>query len=294
MISILIPIYNFDSSKMIREIHSQAKSLDIDFEILAYDDKSPIIYKTNQNLNELENTTYKDLENNLGRSSIRNLLARDAKYPYLLFLDCDGKIPSKNFLSLYIKHREMADIICGGRIYPSKKHIKPNHYLHWVYGCKRESKCNKKNARSFMTNNFLISKQAFLSTEFDTSMDGYGHEDSIFGIEMKKKGYRFMIIKNPVIHLGLYDNNHFIKNTKNSVENLNNIIGSKYKIQEFFDIKLVRSFYLAEKYYLIKPLSVLYKLMQKPIERNLKSKHPNLSLLDLYKLGYYSYIYLKN
>ena len=294
MLSILIPIYNFNSSELVKELNSQALELGIEFEILCYDDNSTIVYQENKELSTLKNTKYNYLEKNHGRSAIRNLLANDAQYPYLLFLDCDGKIPSVNFLSHYIRNKDEADIICGGRIYPSRKEVKPKEYLHWIYGIKRESKCNQEDARSFMTNNFLISKQAFLTTQLDTSMSGYGHEDTIFGIEMKKKGYRFKIIKNPVIHLGLYDNDCFLKNTRNSIDNLNKIIGSKYKEEEFFDIKLVKIFSLSKKLKLISLLGYLYSKTNKSLERNLKSKNPNLFLLDFYKLGYYSYINLIN
>ena len=165
--------------------------------------------------------------------------------------------------------------------------------LHWIYGNKRESLCNKSNAKSFMTNNFLIKKDVFNSTKFDESMIGYGHEDTIFGIELKNKGYKFKIIKNPIIHIGLYDADDFIRNTHNSIDNLVKIIEDKYKIEDFFDIKLVKTYFLIKEFGLSPLCSCYYKLFHKVIEKNLKSKYPNLFLLDIYKLGYYSYIVKK-
>lgn len=294
MLSILIPTYNFDCSKLVKELHSQASDLGIEFEILVYDDCSKKKHEGNRQLSDLSNVIYKELPNNYGRSAIRNLMAKDAKFKYLIFLDCDGEIPSKNFLSLYNKFKDDADVVCGGRIYPNRDKIKKKYLLHWTYGCKRESQCNRCDAKSFMTNNFLINKDVFETTKFDESMIGYGHEDTIFGIELKNKGYSFKIIKNPIIHIGLYDADDFLKNTRNAIKNLSNIFGKKYNIEEFFDIKLVRVFHLANKLGLSFALSLFYKLFHKAIGHNLKGKYPNLLLLDAYKLGYFAYIKKKH
>lgn len=294
MLSILIPTYNFDCSKLVKELHSQASELSIEFEILVYDDCSKKKHEENRQLSDLSNVIYKELPNNYGRSAIRNLMAEDAKFKYLIFLDCDGEIPSKNFLSLYYKFKDEADVVCGGRIYPNRDEIKKKYLLHWIYGCKRESQCNRCDAKSFMTNNFLINKDVFETTKFDESMVGYGHEDTIFGIELKNKEYSFKIIKNPIIHIGLYNADDFLKNTRNAIKNLSNIFGKKYNIEEFFDIKLVRVFHLANKLGLSFALSLFYKLFHKAIEHNLKGKYPNLLLLDAYKLGYFAYIKKKH
>ncbi|MDD4829880.1 MAG: glycosyltransferase family 2 protein [Bacteroidales bacterium] len=288
MLSILIPTYNFNCSKLCNELHKQAKKLDIEFEIRVYDDCSTINFEENSLLSALDNVIYKRLSINYGRSAIRNLMVDEAMGNYLLFLDCDGEIASKNYLSLYYKFRDDADVVCGGRIYPERDKIKCRHFLHWIYGNKRESKCNKTNAKSFMTNNFLIKKEVFNSTRFDQTMIGYGHEDTAFGIELKKKGFSFKIIKNPIIHIGLYDANDFIKNTRNSIDNLVNIVDEKYKIEDFFDIKLVKTYFIINKFGLTSFCAYCFGVMQKTIEKNLKSKHPNLCLLDIYKLGYYS------
>lgn len=294
MLSILIPTYNFNCSKLCIDLHKQALDLGIDFEILVYDDFSTKKFEENKALASLSNVVYKELNRNYGRAAIRNLMAQDSKFNYLLFLDCDGEIASKNYLNLYLKFKDEADIICGGRIYPQREKVKCCYRLHWIYGNKRESLCNKSNAKSFMTNNFLINKDAFNSTKFDESMVGYGHEDTIFGIELKNKGYKFKIIKNPIIHIGLYDANDFIRNTHNSIDNLVKVIDYKYKIEDFFDIKLVKTYFFINKLGLRPFCGFCYKSFNKAMEKNLKSKYPNLFLLDIYKLGYYSYTVQKN
>jgi len=142
-----------------------------------------------------------------------------------------------------------------------------------------------------MTNNFMIKKDVFLSTRFDESMVGYGHEDTAFGIELKKKGYKFKVIKNPIIHIGLYDANDFIRNTRNSIYDLVMIVDQKYKMEDFFDIRLVKTYFIINRLGLGMFCSFCFRLISPSIEKNLQSKYPNLCLLDIYKLGYYSMVY---
>lgn len=288
MFSILIPTYNFDCSKLCQDLHKQALKIGEDFEILVYDDFSTKKYSQNKELSNLSNVIYKELPRNYGRAAIRNLMAKEAKGTHLLFLDCDGEIASKNYLCLYHKFKDEADVICGGRIYPEREKIKQKFYLHWIYGKKRESKCNRCNAKSFMTNNFLIRKDIFETSQFDSTMLGYGHEDTAFGVDLKKRGFKFKIISNPVIHIGLYDANEFVNNTRNSIRNLVDIIDKNNNMEDFFDIKLVKAYFQVNKYKLRNITIFSYKLLRNVIEVNLRSKHPNLHLLDFYKLGYFS------
>ena len=48
-----------------------------------------------------EHIIYKELAVNLGRSAIRNALGKVAKYPYLMFMDCDSKVVRKDFIKKY-------------------------------------------------------------------------------------------------------------------------------------------------------------------------------------------------
>ncbi|MDR0911999.1 MAG: glycosyltransferase family 2 protein [Methanobrevibacter sp.] len=297
MLSILIPVYNFNCSKLCLDLLEQANKIPTEFEILVYDDCSTIKDCRNSGLKDIEGVVYKELPSNLGRSKIRNLMAKEAKGDYLLFLDCDGAIASRNFLELYYKHRDTADVICGGTIYPKRSDIRQNEYLHWLYGNKREAGVNSSKSKNFKTNNFLIKKKVFETNCFDEEIVGYGHEDTIFGLELKKKGYSFSVIKNPIIHIGLVDAQSFLNNTCNSIENLTKIIGKKqYKIEDFFDIRLVKAYYDIEKLGLKKIFAFIYRSFHSIMEKNLKSTHPNLNILDLYKLSYYCFlkVYINN
>ena len=69
MLSILIPIYNENCVNLVSDLLIQAKALACPYEILVFDDFSPIQYKENEIINQWENTTFKTLSENLGRAT---------------------------------------------------------------------------------------------------------------------------------------------------------------------------------------------------------------------------------
>ena len=61
---------------------------DFEYEILVADDGRDLSTITaNRKINEIENCRYIEREKNVGRSAIRNFLAKEAKYEWLLFID---------------------------------------------------------------------------------------------------------------------------------------------------------------------------------------------------------------
>ena len=96
MISILIPIYNRKVTKLVETLFDQCVDLNIEFEILCYDDCSQEKYRSeNRVLGQKMGVSYMDLSTNLGRSKIRNWLGKNARFEYLIFLDCDSLIERK-------------------------------------------------------------------------------------------------------------------------------------------------------------------------------------------------------
>ena len=93
-LSILIPVYQENCIKLVSDLVNQTKRLSIDSEILVFDDCSPIKCEDNRTLSDMERVTYRELEQNIGRSKIRNLLADTASGDVLIFLDGDSGIGS--------------------------------------------------------------------------------------------------------------------------------------------------------------------------------------------------------
>ena len=85
MLSILIPSYNFEISKLIADLNKQATELQIKFEIVVIDDASNSYFRSkNSNIRKHDSVKYFELSENIGRSKIRNKLAEMANYQNLL------------------------------------------------------------------------------------------------------------------------------------------------------------------------------------------------------------------
>src|SRR5690554_6012898 len=159
MISVCLPIYNFDVTELVQELVSQADEFNINIEVLAFDDASLSYYKRkNSQVAVNSNVHYLEFDHNLGRSKIRNRLADFAQGNWLLFLDCDMIPELPNFLNNYNSVIDQANVICGGISYGPKP-LKSELHLRWKYGMVRESKSSirrqLKPYASFFSGNFM-------------------------------------------------------------------------------------------------------------------------------------------
>jgi len=286
MLSILIPVYNYNVFDFVNKLHIQRENEKIIFEIIIIEDDSSEIFENNK-LQELDNVDYYILEKNIGRAKIRNLLAEKSKYDNLLFIDCDSDIYNdyiEKYLS-FIKNNNYK-IIYGGREY-TKELTDKKYSLHWKYGTQIEAKSveqrKKEPNKSFMTNNFLIKKEIFNKIKFNEKITGYGHEDTLFGIELLKNNIKIIHINNPVIHIGLDDNYAFLSKTIISLRNLKFIY--KTYLQKDLLLKNIKLLRYYKKYYFLKPfLLIYYSFFSQKIIKNLKSSNPSLKRYSLFKL----------
>jgi len=165
-LSVCIPIYNFDVNTLVKNLHQQLIDSNINFEILLMDDGSKAKFQPiNSPLGQLTKCVYMPLTRNVGRAAIRNQLATFAKYPYLLFMDCDAKAPD-DFIQNYIEQiNKETEVIVGGRSYQRTPPKNSKHQLHWQFGLNREvfsaEERTWKPYSSFLTCNFLVKKKSF-------------------------------------------------------------------------------------------------------------------------------------
>jgi hypothetical protein len=291
MLSILIPVYNFDVRNLVYKLNSQAQKAKICFEIILIDDKSTKKFRLiNTELRSLKNIIYFELQINVGRSKIRNLLVEKAKFEYLIFMDCDSDVSDNNYIVNYLNYCKGEVLVYGGRTYEKKPPNDKNKYFRWLYGVKREvvsAEIRKLNANnSFMTNNFLINKNLFNKIKFDEKITTYGHEDTIFGFELKKRNIFIRHINNPLIHIGLEDSEIFLKKTKQGIDNLKYLANKfKYENELFEDIKILKYCRIVKKLKLKFLIIIAYNIFKHLIIKNLNGRKPNLKLFDLYKLA---------
>ena len=291
MLSVCIGIYNYDVNQLVKDLCKQADKLGIDYEVLLLDDASKHDFMMkNAKLDFLPHVTYLQNYRNVGRSVIRNTLASKAQYPYILFLDCDAKVTHPDFLKKYVEAAPTARVISGGIEYREKK-PKKNQILRWKYGRLRETTPaeirNQNPNNSFATFNFLIEKEIFKTVEFDESLSGYGHEDTLFGIDLMKHGITVKHIDNPLRHDGITTTEKFLKQTENAIDNLCVLYDKLNDKQQFVEgNKLLQTFQKLQKRKMVRLYLHVYSLVKSLIIKNLKSNNPNLRCFDLYKLNY--------
>jgi len=286
-LSILLPIYNFDCRPLVNDLYGQCQAANFPFEIVALDDASSSQFRLlNQSLkSKAAEVKYEYLEQNVGRSRIRNLLAQRAKFDYLLFMDCDSKLVHPNYIETYLQSLNPNQLLYGGRVYQAESPENQKFILHWKFGKQREESSAVKRAKqpyhSFMTNNFVIPKLLFQQIQFDESLQQYGHEDTLFGLELKARNIPILHLDNPLEHIGLEENTVFLNKTNKAIENLAQL----HKEGKPVSTKLLNAYLKLEKYKLRNVYLLGYRVFWFFIRRNLFSNHPNLFCFDLYKLN---------
>lgn len=287
MLSILIPIYNQKVTKLVTELHSQCNKAKIEFEIILFDDFSKASFRDdNRKLSGLFKVSYLEMSENYGRSKIRNMLAKNARYEKLLFLDSDSKIVYKKFIKNYVEAISSSRVIYGGRVYPKKPPKSKSKQLHWKYGTRRESppakQRNKRPYLSFQSNNFLIDRELFLRFKFDDGISQYGYEDLVLATNLQNEKIPVFHIDNPIKHAGIEKTEIFLNKQKKSIENL-------IELRSQNKIMFTRLWRAYEKLKRRKGISLFQKIYAKlehRINDSLQSQNPSLLSLDLWKLNY--------
>lgn len=290
MLSICIAIHNWNVNRLVKDLRKQALKLDVPFEILLLDDASDYDYQLkNAHLDYEEHVTYFQSYVNLGRSLARNTLAAKAKHPYLLFLDCDATVTHRDFLKKYLSALP-AKVVVGGCEY-QKRRPKRNCILRWQYGLKREQipahVRNQHPNSAFSAFNFLIEKKVFDQIKFDETLRGYGHEDTLFGLDLLDHQITVNHIDNPLRHDGIFPTDDFLQRTQNAIRNLLVILEMNRQREALIQsIRLLRTYQKMKKCRMVWLYRLFYKIFKKIIVKNLYSTKPNIRFFDLYKLGY--------
>lgn len=296
MLSVLIPVYNHDVNPLVNALDQQLTEAGIPYEIIIADDCSDNseYRERNASLTQLDSVQYVQNQSNMGRAKIRNRLAEIAQYPYLLFIDCDASIKHQNFIQNYLEAIESMChhpqfVINGGVAY--QKDQPGNQYLlRWTYGKKREEETADKRAKNpyhhFTPFNVILTKSLFQCIIFDEKINSYGHEDTLFGCQLKELKIPYLHIDNHLIHQGLDTNEEFLKKIRDSIENITHLSENQnIKTYLLTDNKLLKAYRLSKFIGLPYFLKLAFKRHQTKMEQRL-SKKPSMFILDIYKLCY--------
>ena len=294
MISILVPVYNYNCTELICALHEQGLAIkrnpefpDFDFEIILAEDGSEDIETchANKTLMHEIGQVYVQNRNNIGRARIRNYLLSLARFPHCLLIDCDALVCTPDFLLQYWNSRNRADVICGRIRTP--KICPPGCELRHKYETQAEKKRSMEYKamhpyHHFSTFNVLFNNYVFKTLRFDERCTEYGYEDALLGLKLEQEGYSVMHAEIPLIHNGMDKNAEFIKKTETSLRVLRRL---GEPMQSFSKISRIERTLC--KLHLIPLTYYLLRKWRDSLLSNLLSNHPSLVSFQLYKLFYY-------
>lgn len=287
-LSILIPTFNQDCTQL---VHDLLEQLPQDAEIIVADDGSTAIpiRDNNASIAQLPQCRYWQAKMNLGRAKIRNLLAEMAQGEWILFIDSDAQVKSKDYIASYLNQTDGNQVICGGtgnyETCPSQdKALRYKYEIHAEQKRTLERR-RKKPYAQFATFNFMIRRELFMQIQFCNDICDYGHEDTLFGLELKDRKIPILHIDNKLIHTGLESTPAYLRKIKTSLFTLSRL---DEKVQQRITISAIALF--IKKCHLLGFVTWLYTKTQHRIKNNLLSSNPSLLLFKLYKLGFYCLI----
>ena len=288
MLSILIPTHNFNVEKLVVELHNQASSCNIDFEIIIGDDFSSKIVYNNSELIKTDQIQLYRFESCIGRTEMRKQLSLKAKYSWILYVDADMIPNGKKYILNYlisIQNNPDKKIFFGGYSYPNQYSDKSR--LRFRYGIKREFKSALKREikpyRNIYSGNMLISRETF--ELINISLENSYGLDLAFSGQLEYLKIPFKHIDNYTCHMGIDNNNNFLLKTKEAsitIRNLydQNLINSKQS-------KLVWTYKLLKKLHLVKIVKLKGKLLSPLIYWMLINFRVPLITLDFYKFYHF-------
>lgn len=288
MLSILIPIYNYNVFPLVSELHKQCLENGIDFEILCQDDASfSKLNVENEKVNTLSHCSFVALTQNIAHRANRNSLVEKSKYEYLLFIDGDSNIIYPNYIKKYLSNLNGFDAVYGGRLHPEKCPSN-NQKLRWKYGRFMEDKLAAKRQEqpfsSLLFNNTLIKKTCFNQVGFDKILTKYGHDDTQLSYQLSLLGSKVKHIDNQIEHGDIDTNVDYFNKTKESVQNLV-ALTQENKIDIHYN-RLYRLYLRLKRFHLDILVSKMYLTFEKNIAKNLTGNNPSLFVFNIFKVGY--------
>lgn len=296
MISVLIPVHNYNICDLVKTLHKQLIAFKKDFEIICLDDNSNQQIKTsNLMINTLSNTSYSLSEKNNGIAITRQTLVEKAKYDWVILLDADVKLKDDLYIMNYLStFKYKSEVVFGGITYEDEIPIQ-NSLLRWKYGVTCEAlNASKRNERPYKITsaaNMMIKKELYKRLCLDSVGASYGM-DIFFGPQLKINKIPVLHISNEVYHLGLESSEKYLNKIKFGIETLLNLHDEKkIKIHEN---DLLKTFVFSKKTRLNYAFSMCFKLFENNLTRNLLGTNPSIKLLQLYKIAYMCNFDLKN
>lgn len=285
-LSILIPSYNWDCTTLINDLLAQMPE---DAEIIVGNDKSTSedAIKSYQKIAGMKQCRVYEPTRNLGRSKIRNKLFELSTGKWILFIDCDTKVDSTDFIQKYLDatKEHPADVYYGGM--KNTTECPQGCELRWTYETVASKHLSLEYRQehpfeSLTTQNFMISREAFVQTGFTEKITQYGYEDTVLFMNLERLGKKVYHLENRLIHLDIDTNRSFLAKTREALRTLHSLPDDMRP-----DTRMTRMHQCLKKCHMHRVVAVIHILLLPLTRRILCSRFVSLKLFQLYKLGYF-------
>ena len=282
-LSILIPTHNDPCLTLVTTLQQQAEKAGLRYEIIVADDASTdaAVKEQNRGINQLPHCRVEERQENVGRACIRNFLALQAEYEWLLFIDSDMVVCRQDFLVRYAQTDDEYQVVDGGITIGKVK----SGNLRALYEHAAEHKHTAEQRRQkpyqhLHTANLLIRRDVLLSHLFDERFRHYGYEDVLLGKQLEQAQVPIAHIDNPLSFEIFEENAHFISKTEEGLRTLHEF---RDDLEGYNGLLAV-----SRRLRLLTPLVRLWHWLNKGWEyRQLAGSQPSLTVFTLYRLGYF-------
>lgn len=280
-LSILIPTYNDVCCQLVNDLQSQAAALGIDYEIIVADDGSTdeAVLRQNRTINALPYCRLFERGTNSGRAVIRNVLASEARYPWLLFIDSDMTVCRTDFIERYVS--TVGDVVYGGLVirHTTRQNLRARYELSRASEHTLERR-RQSPYHDFHTANFMIRRDLMLTHPFDERFSRYGYEDVLLGKTLQMNAIGIEHIDNPLSFEIFESNAAFVSKTE---EGLQTLYSFRHELRGYS-----RMIDFTEQHPVVSVLIRCWHHIAKKWERrHLCSNAPTLCIFTLYRLGYF-------
>ncbi len=280
-LSILIPTYNDVCCQLVNDLQSQAAALGIDYEIIVADDGSTdeAVLRQNRTINALPYCRLLERGTNSGRAVIRNVLASEARYPWLLFIDSDMTVCRTDFIERYVS--TVGDVVYGGLVirHTTRQNLRARYELSRASEHTLERR-RQSPYHDFHTANFMIRRDLMLTHPFDERFSRYGYEDVLLGKTLQMNAIGIEHIDNPLSFEIFESNAAFVSKTE---EGLQTLYSFRHELRGYS-----RMIDFTEQHPIVSVLIRCWHHIAKKWERrHLCSNAPTLCVFTLYRLGYF-------
>ena len=227
----------------------------------------------------------------MGRAAIRNFLAREAKYTWLLFIDSNMNVISHQYLANYLKEKE-SDVVYGGyqikRDAETRERLKYN--LRYIFESAGTQNGNHLQRQAnpyadFHTSNFIVKRSIMLKHPFDERFSHYGYEDVLWGKNLKDNHIPILHVDNPLGYEHFIGNMSFLYKTE---ESLRTLYQFRNELQGYS--KIIDYAHKLKRWHLYPPCQYLFPLLSLPIKARLTGNKPSIFMFNIYKLLYYIHL----